>query len=128
MPSRRSALVVPLLLLLPLAGCGGEDQTPVAKDPAPTTTGASPHWPEEGCDTHSAGNLDYIADAQGAATVEDAIASYVPDGATVVRKPAGPHRRAQWLVVNEENEIITALETFQGGNGWLVDYVEKCAG
>jgi hypothetical protein len=127
MTSRRSALVVPLLLLVPLAGCAGEDQTPVAKDPAPTTNGASPHWPEEGCDTHSAGNLDYVADAQGAATVEDAIASYVPDGATVVRKPAEPHRRAQWLVVNEANEIITALETFQGGNGWLVDYVEKCA-
>jgi hypothetical protein len=115
-----------------LAGCGGPDDTPVAKDPAPTTAAAPsgrPHWPTEGCETRSGSSIDYAADAKGEDTAEAALAPYVPDGASVVREKARPHRAHRWLVVDGRNQIVRAVEMFgDGGKGWLVSGVEECAG
>jgi hypothetical protein len=128
MTSRRATPAVLLLLPLLLAGCG-DDPTPVARDPAPTTPTAAeptPHWAARGCDERSGINVDYTSDAVGADTLDEALAPYVPDGATIVKKPAGPHRNAQYLAVNDHHEIVAAVEAVWGEGGWLVYSAEKC--
>jgi hypothetical protein len=116
-----------------LAGCGGTDDDPVARDPSPTTAAAAPagrpHWPTQGCETRSGSSIDYAAGAKGEATPEAALASYVPDGASVVRQHARPHRAPRWLVVDADNQIVRAVEMFgDDGHGWLVTGVEECSG
>jgi hypothetical protein len=115
-----------------LAGCGGPDDHPVARDPVPTAPvggpAGRPHWPTEGCDTRSGSAIDYAADATGEATPEAALAPYVPERASVVREKAKPHREARWLVVDQDNEIIRAVEMYGDGRGWLVHGVEECSG
>ena len=132
LPAVPVALPVALLVAAALlAGCGGSD-SPVAKDPAPSTgaasTGLPPHWPSTGCDTRSTSQIDYAMDAPGSRTRQEALARYVPDGASVIQEPRHPHREARWLVVDENNVIIRAVSVIQGGHGWLVDSVEQCSG
>ena len=112
-----------------LTACGSG--TTVADDPAPTATppreDARPHWPTEGCETHSASSIDYVPDAAGADTPEGALARYNPDGLSVVHERQRPHRAARWLLVDEDDEIVRAVTMFEGSNGWLVDGVEECS-
>jgi len=132
MSARLAGLPATLLVAaVLLVGCGGSDG-PVAKDPAPTSGSAGsrlpPHWPSTGCDTRSTSQIDYAMDARGSRTREEALARYVPDGASVVRETRRAHREARWLVVDEDNVIIRAVAVFDGGNGWLVSSVEECSG
>jgi hypothetical protein len=127
----RTRLAVLVLALVTLAGCG-EDDTPVARDPAPTTTETTgnptgpPAWPA--CESHSQSAIDYVAGAKGAETVEEALAQYVDEGTTVVRVHAGKHRpRMLFDVVDEDNRIVREVSLVDGGNGWLVDGVETCS-
>ncbi len=75
-----------------LAGCGSD--ATVADHPTPTTPTAPigrdsrPHWPSEGCGTRSGSAIDYVADAVGADTPAQALATYNPDGLSVVREEA----------------------------------------
>lgn len=112
-----------------LTGCGATT-TEAAKDPAPTTRSpsAAPHWPAEGCDVHSGSSIDHASDAVGADSPAEALAPYTPDGTTVVRQEARPHRAARWLVVDEDRVIVRAVTMFRGDRGWLVDGVEECSG
>jgi hypothetical protein len=112
-----------------LAGCGSQDATPAAKDPGSAPPGApvAPHWPAKGCDVRSGSSIDYVADARGAATPRQALATYRPAGTTVVRAKSKPHREAAWLVVDDDNEIVRSVTMFRGSNGWLVDGVEECS-
>lgn len=122
MKAHLAALVAAAALL---TGCGTAT-TDAAKDPAPTTR--SPHWPAEGCDVHSGSSIDYTSDARGADSPAEALAPYTPDGATVVKERARPHRAARWLVVDEDRVIVRAVTMFRGDRGWLVDGVEECSG
>lgn len=112
-----------------LTGCGAAT-TDAAKDPAPTTRSpnATPHWPAEGCDVHSGSSIDYASDASGADSPAEALAPYTPDGTSVVKQKARPHRAARWLVVDEDRVIVRAVTMFRGDRGWLVDGVEECSG
>ena len=126
MKAHLAALVAAAALL---SGCGAAT-TDAAKDPAPTTPSpnAAPHWPAEGCDVHSASSIDYASDAGGADSPAEALARYVPEGSTVVKQRARPHRAARWLVVDEDRVIVRAITMFEGDHGWLVDGVEECSG
>lgn len=126
MKAHLAALVAAAALL---TGCGTAT-TDAAKDPAPTTRSphATPHWPAEGCDVHSGSSIDYSSDARGADSPAEALAPYTPDGATVVKERARPHRAARWLVVDEDRVIVRAVTMFRGDRGWLVDGVEECSG
>lgn len=109
-----------------LSGCGAAT---TAKDPAPTTRSPNAaHWPPEGCDVHSVSSIDYASDAGGADSPAEALARYVPEGSTVVKHRARPHRAARWLVVDEDRVIVRAVTMFEGSHGWLVDGVEECSG
>ena len=75
------------------------------------------------------GTIDYVSDANGAATREEAAAPYMGEGDSLVREgPQPPHSRRGWVVVTRDNEIRAVLTMFKGENGYLVDSVEKCAG
>lgn len=126
MRAHLAALVAAAALL---TGCGAAT-TDAADDPAPTTrtTNGTPHWPTEGCETHSASSIDYVADAAGADTRDEALAQYNPDGLSVVHEKKRPHRVARWLLVDEDDQIVRAVSMFKGSNGWLVDGVEECSG
>jgi hypothetical protein len=129
MRTQLAALLAPTAVL---AGCG-EPDSPAVEDPAPTTPAAAqtgrPHWPAQGCETRSGSAIDYAADASGEDTPGEALAPYVPDGASVVRQRARPHEASRWLVVDGDNEIVRAVEMFgDGSGGWLVTGVEECSG
>ncbi|MCW2791568.1 MAG: hypothetical protein JWO76_666 [Nocardioides sp.] len=124
--SRRSALVVALVLPFLLAGCGG-DETPVARDPAPTTQpAATPTWPD--CGSHSQSSIDYVAGARGEDSVEKALARYLDEGTHAVHVPPEEHRADRWDIVTDDNTIVREVSVVDGGHGWLVDGVEECSG
>lgn len=122
----RPLLVIAMLSLL-LAGCGAETAT--VGQPTSTSASPTPTWPAKGCEEHSAAYIDYVSDANGADTREDAAAPYMQPADHLVREgPQPPHSPRGWVVVTPENEIRAVLTMTHGENGFLVDSVEKCAG
>ena len=118
------------LAALPLlvAGCG--EAVDVGQESPPSfssTPSATPSWPATGCQEHSMGNIDFVSDASGAPTREEAAARYMKEGDSLVREgPQPPHYRRGWVVVTPANEIRAVLGMFKGKNGYLVDSVERC--
>ena len=109
-----------------LAGCGEAVDVGQESPPSPSPT---PTWPASGCQEHSMADIDYVSDAGGAATRDEAAAPYMKPGDDLVRQaPQPPHSRRGWVVVTPEHEIRAVLTMFKGENGYLVDSVEKCAG
>jgi hypothetical protein len=125
----RFLLALAAIALL-VAGCGEAVDVGQESPPSPSPTpSATPSWPATGCKEHSAGTIDYVSDANGAATREEAAAPYMEEGDSLVREgPQPPHSRRGWVVVTSDNEIRAALTIFKGENGYLVDTIEKCAG
>src|SRR5262245_41906190 len=101
-------------------GCGSSSSTRVVSPPPQCPTWGS-------CRDISSQITDYAVGAPGAKSVEAALAPYRTDGDHVVRRPAQPHQRAAWLLVDDQHVIHASLELFHTPRGWLVDTVEKCA-
>jgi hypothetical protein len=116
-------LVVGTILIagVGLAGCGTSSSRP-RLDP---DVAGKPTW--GGCQERSEGSFDFVADADGAPTVEAAIEHFREHGDHVVRSAPAPLHRRQWLLVDEHNVIHAALGLMRTEHGWLVDDVEKCA-
>jgi hypothetical protein len=124
----RLLLTLAVLSLL-VAGCGDAVKAGQEPPPSPSSPSAPPSWPATGCQEHSGGAIDYVSDAQGAATREAAAAPYMEQGDRLVRQgPQPPHFRRGWVVVTPDNEIRAVLGMFKGENGYLVDTFEKCSG
>jgi len=116
------------LAALPLLVAGCSDGTTVAKEDHGLVAHPTPTWPTTGCKEHSMGTIDYVSDASGAATREEAAAPYLKHGDSLEREgPQPPHFRRGWVVVTPDHEIRAILTMVKGENGYLVDSVEKCA-
>ena len=103
-----------------LAGCGHSSRPAVEPDLA-----GKPTW--AGCAEHSTQITDYTADAPGEPTARAALASYRVSGDHAVRRPAGAHHHARWLLVDDANLIRVSLGLWHTEHGWLVSTVERCA-
>ncbi|NYD42542.1 hypothetical protein [Nocardioides panaciterrulae] len=100
----------------------GRSQAP-SPSPAPV-----PHWPAQGCATHSRSVIDYAADSHGAPSRRAAMARYVDAGTHVVPARRTPHGEPSWLVVKDDGEIVRAVYVEHFDGGWLVSGVEQCSG